>query len=440
MMMWWTPELLVQEFAGTDYEFQRVLLPFTTQECVDARVRYYDVCSDDNSKRYGSPSGACEEPPAPLYKVISSSVLDWTYDDTIVEATKSPAHQALELFRISDAQIGSLFDKLSTGTPREAVCEWVVDNIEFVKGFVPRTYPRTIEESDPSQKRGLSYSSYALAGVAMAVVLIAAIVVFWQRERRVIRYAQVEFLYLLLLGLLLISFAALLIGLPPTDSTCVVSFWLLNLGYTIELVPLLVKVGTINRLANAASHMRRVQVPRCSLFGIVAVICTLVFTFLIVVTIIDPPETLPEYELSDTITQYNETVVNVNYYCGSESDAWTYASVAWIALLLICATVLAVQARNLVEVFNESQTLALMTYSHFFFLVLSMITFFLGNDVSRSTLTFYRSRIHSLDVVATILIYFCPKFIQKKQARRQSWFSHELQLREGVQESNSGSM
>jgi hypothetical protein len=179
----------------------------------------------------------------------------------------------------------------------------------------------------------------------------------------------------------------------------------------MELVPLIVKVGAINKLLNAAKRMRRVMLTRLQLFGTVAALSTIVVAFLVLWTILDPQQRQSEYDLTGESTVYGETVVTMSYYCSSDSDFWRYVAVAWHLVLLICATVLAFQTRKIREGFNESQVLAFMIYSHFFFVVLRVITFVLGDTVSESFLAELRSMIYSTDVMVTISIYFIPKFL-----------------------------
>lgn len=54
-----------------------------------------------------------------------------------------------------------------------------------------------------------------------------------------------------------------------------------------------------------------------------------------------------------------------------------------------------------------------MTYSHFVFVLLRMITFVLVGSVSGPVLNRSRSVIYSLDALGTIGIYFFPKIIAK---------------------------
>ena len=408
IMSWWSPDPLYQSYLGTTAEFSRVTLPPPTQLCIENRVGPEDRCSNDSHIRWGSPKGSCDETPTLLGKVVIRSLYAAVYDPAIPEGLRSPSYDVLSLFTIDGLQLGEIFDFWRTsGSPREAVCSWVVDHIDFVRESIPRSYPRIMTNR---ANLPLMYASTIFGGVASFVVAMTGVFVYRQRTRRVMVYAQVEFLYLLLSGLLFISLGAVVAGIPPSFDACIADIWLINFGYTIELVPLIVKVAAINRLFHAAQQMRRVVLRRAYLFSTVAMISTIVVIFLALWTGLDPPYIMAEYTLTDVVSMQNETFVYVEYYCSSDSSVWNYVSVAWNGLMLLTATVLAFQTRKLRQDFNESQTLAIMIYSHSVFVVLRLITFFLNSELSKADLTRYRSLIYSLDTIATIVIYFLPKF------------------------------
>lgn len=234
--------------------------------------------------------------------------------------------------------------------------------------------------------------------------------VFRQRKRRVFLYAQIEFLYLLLAGSACVAVGAILQGLEnPTNATCVAQIWLTSLGYTLELVPLLVKVAAINRLIQAASRMRRVQLDRSSLRGGVAGISLLVALTLMGWTIFDPPQRQAEYRLTNRVTDdlFAATIIETEYFCESDSEFWDYIAVIWNVVLILCATALAFQSRNVKQDFNESQVLSKLIYSHFLFCLLRVMTFFFPPKVADPML----SIIFSLDTILVVLIYFLPKFL-----------------------------
>jgi hypothetical protein len=174
--------------------------------------------------------------------------------------------------------------------------------------------------------------------VTILLVLLTGASVYCQQTRRVIRLAQIEFLWLLLAGALLISMGAIVAGTPPTKGSCVAEICLIALGYTLELVPLIVKVAAITRLMHASRRMRRVKLQRSSLFGGVAVISALVLIILVIWTILNPPRLKAEYEMTDMLSENRETVVNVRYFRGSNSDVWYLMTIGWNMVLLLCAT------------------------------------------------------------------------------------------------------
>ena len=234
-----------------------------------------------------------------------------------------------------------------------------------------------------------------------------------------IRYAQVEFLWILLFKALTLALGAIVAALPPTDASCVAEVWLVNCGYTLILVPLIIKVAAINRLNHASKRMLRVTLNRIWLMGATALVCFSIVVFLAIWTGMDAPTQTAEYELTDQLTSssdgsYNQfassTVVHVGYYCSSESVAWKFVSVAWNAVLLLCCTVLAVQTRKVRQEFRESTVLGLLIYSHFAIALLLCVTFFLSEGVSNyATMSKLRSILYSLDTLTTIIIYFVPK-------------------------------
>jgi 7 transmembrane sweet-taste receptor of 3 GCPR len=270
--------------------------------------------------------------------------------------------------------------------------------------FVPESYPRILQD-EKARTGALFYTSILLSVLAFAVTLSTFALTVRFRKHKVMRYAQIEFLWILLAGLALLSIGSVISSLPPTDGTCVAISWLINLGYTLELVPLIVKVAALNRLMSAARQMRRLFLKRRSLFGAVAVIAALVI-----------PRKGTEYVLTDSISAQGERIVSINHYCASDSKVWRYVAVAWNCVLLVVATVLAFQTRKLEQAFNESQILAIMIYSHFIFVVLRVSTFFLEGVLNESKLAMIQSLIYGIDVIATVIIYFGPKLVAANKA------------------------
>ena len=372
---WWNPEALYQEFQGTDAEFTKVNFPTPTRECIEKWDTVYR-CSPAPEFRVGDPKATCEKPPTLIKKVTAAALFDLIYDG-VPDEIESPAYHAWKLFSLTDLQLADLMEYVKTRkTSREAACAWVTDNLDVVQSFVPPTFPRIIENEN---HEGLVYSAISIGAFATSVVLWTMRGVYRRRKQRSIRYAQAEFLILLLFGSLMITIGAIVVASPPTNASCVAQKWLIHIGYTLVLVPTIVKVAAINRLMASARRYRRTTLDLKSLYLTVASISVLVIVFLTVWTIVDPPHKEADYDLTDETTSDGETIVNVSYICKSNSNGWDYFGVGWNGLLLLCAVVLAFQSRNVPQAFNESQILGA--------LIVSTIHLFLFDQSGNANLT-----------------------------------------------------
>jgi hypothetical protein len=232
-----------------------------------------------------------------------------------------------------------------------------------------------------------------------------------------------EFLWVLLCGLLLVSIGSLLIAVPPKNGTCVAIIWTINIGYSLELVPLIVKMTAFYRLMRAAKRLRHVKLTTSLLFGWVVGLTFLVVIFLSLWTALDPPEISPEYNMLESVSDDgNALQVFVTHFCESYSQAWSYAAVGWHLVLLAAATVQAVHTRSLRKEINESQTLAVLIYSHAVFVVLRLLVLLLDGTINRTDLANASSLIFAVDVIATIGIYFFPKFLAPDEKNEESEF------------------
>lgn len=223
MMMWWTPEPLYQTFLGSDAELQHVLMNPYTLECSKARNEYLDEsCELDLSSRVGPPEASCANPAESLSKLITYSLYELINDPDIPEAAISPAYDALRRFRISDPQLGELFSLWEKEpSPRDGVCTWAVQNLEFLMSMIPYSYPRVIVEEEHSI---FGYIMIGLGALATTIVIATTSFVSALRQKDAIRYAQLDFLYLILTGSFLACIGAILSSVPPTNGSCMVRF------------------------------------------------------------------------------------------------------------------------------------------------------------------------------------------------------------------------
>lgn len=305
MMLWWSPEALYQEYLGTDAEFQPVILPAPTQACNNARVDIRTRCEGTLEERIGNAQGMCDYSPIPLLRLFTRNLYMLSRSMELESAQQSPAYDTIKAFTFSGLQIGTIFDRWRQRgqdkwnyDPRDAVCGWVVDNIEQIQTLIPRTFPRVVQNATNRSQNALAVSATAVSCFAICLVVICITFTYRFRKTRCMIYAQTEFAAFLLIGLLMVSLGAGILAIPPTDATCTATIWLTNMGYTLELVPLVVKMAAINQIMNAARKMRRVTLSRRSLFGVVVVLSMIVVVFLMFWTILDRPIQATSYQLT----------------------------------------------------------------------------------------------------------------------------------------------
>ena len=418
VMWWWTPDATVEEFRGTRYQFQPIFLPESTHECNAARIQPEDRCSLDPVTRRGPKGGGCEDEAEALRTVVASSLRDLTYDTP--EVDRSPGYQAILNLKVSKVDLNMMLQQWVAGgrsgfTAREAVCEWVIDHQEDLELFIPRGYPRVVVDT-ATYSGPLLYVAIGCGGVAILYVLVAAFMVYKYSASKVFVYAQVPFVFLVLFGIFLVACGSIFVALVPQDPVCVTQKWFITLGYTLELVPLLVKIAAINRVVAATRRMKRVRISMQSLCLTVVALVVAVVLFMTIWTVVDPPMRHEDRYLKDV------DVVATAIVCASNSALWDMMALCWNGILILCATVLAFQSRNVKEEFNDSQSLGTMIYSHFVFAVLRVVAFGLNgaqdsdaengggySSISASTLAGGSSFLLSLDVIIAVTIYVVPK-------------------------------
>lgn len=421
IFQWWTPDVLHNIYAGTDSEFQAVGMPLPTLDCIRNTVTSVERCDPDPEVRRGSPEGACGEPPYPLQKVYSDVLFDITKGDDIPAARHNPAYDVFKAFSLTSLDVSDLYDswfasdKTFTGFDlRHATCEWMVDNWDLMENFIPRDFPRVpLENKRVKFDEALFVVVLVLALVAGGAILVTAVFTHIRRNDPAIKGAQPGFLRILIVGLFFVAAGGVLEFMPPSNATCTVIPWLINLGYTLEIIPLIAKVAAIQKLMQAARSMRRIKLDIRHLYAVVLGICFVVVIFMTLWSILDAPRKAFHSGLTKEQTSQGETIILMTAYCKSESDIWRYMAAGWQTILLVAATLLAFQTRKLKTDFGETETLGMMVYSHFVFLGLRIIIYALEGDGKEADIALYRSMIYSCDILLAVCIYFVPKFFHK---------------------------
>eukprot|EP00980_Cylindrotheca_fusiformis_P013491 scaffold3448_cov92-Cylindrotheca_fusiformis.AAC.1 len=409
VIMWWfEPEYLVEEFHNSDFAFTQVLLPTASLECREARVGLDDRCSTNVILRRGSKEGACDENAQVTKKAIAISLRDMTFKERDVD--RSPAYDFIRSFNMDELEVSHLLrDFVQSGrtgyAAREVVCKWVANNTDHLYSFVPPSYPRTLRAQN--NRAELPFFTALGWGIfAVLYVLVVAFEMHKRRNKKVFVYAQVQFIYAVLFGFLLVAIGSILYVVQPNRSVCLSQFWLVTLGFTMGMVPLIIKVDALNQLMRASRHMRRVVIKPAALYAKIAALLLLVTIYLIVWSVVDPPQPTTRHILSE-----DRNTVYTQVGCLSRSRAWMTVYYLWEGLLVLVAIVLAFQSRKAKAEFNESKSLGLLIYSHFVFSMVRVAIFYVYDD---DIYTAYAatSFLLSVDVIIGVSIYLLPKFRQ----------------------------
>ena len=183
-----------------------------------------------------------------------------------------------------------------------------------------------------------------------------------------------------------------------------------RLGYTLAMVPILIKLSAINKLTRAGLNIKRAEIHHSFFKKVLASTILILLIYLTLWTVIDRPRQEKDYLVNGT---NKITIISVHNGCASRSNLWEIGTLVFEAMLLVAITILTYQSRDVIDSLNESRYLAFMVYSHFLFLVMRIMTFalMLSTMITHALASRIVSSLLSLDTLFAICVYFCPKFL-----------------------------
>ncbi len=184
---------------------------------------------------------------------------------------------------------------------------------------------------------------------------------------------------------------------------------MIRLGYTLQFVPILIKVSAINKITRLGRQLRRAQINPHRFKRIVVLTVSSVIVYLIVWTLLDPSRR------DEVVTKGDEEdAVNVHVGCASQSVIWEIVAYSWECILLLATTVLTFQSRDVMKELNESHSLAFMVYSHFLFLLMRVAVYILmlNNVITTAIASKVVAIFLSVDSIAAVSIYVWPKLFE----------------------------
>ena len=421
MMWWWSPDVYKEAFAGTPAEFQRVTFPSPSNECIRYRHTNLDEphrCSIDPEIRIGEGIGSCDYQPFSVVKLLSKG-LQTMVESEEDELLRSPSFQLLKAIQIPTSTMNALFadwKEIDDGEygPREAVCRLVYDNLDSLERHIPYGFPRTVIETE---NFGVTRTvALITCSIALVCVMTTAVLTMKWRTSMILKLAHVDILLWVISGATLVVIGAFATAIKISNATCILSKWFTVLGYVIELIPIIIKVGTINKLVREAQRLRPMDINPKHLDSILICTILLATVYLTLCTILDPMKMMQV----PIINPANDFEVIIGVKCSSSSHIFNLTDYMIQGLILVIATVLTFQSRDVFAEFNEGQGLTLMVYSHFVFLVLRIIVNRLAatDTISSSTFQNVSSILQSLDIIFAISFYFGQKFMTIRSGLR----------------------
>lgn len=128
---------------------------------------------------------------------------------------------------------------------RESVCEFVYDNYEKLMRRNPIGFPREKKAENYSSH---SYTGYVLGSIALVLAIAAAISLYIWRDHKVINVSQPNVLTAMTDGYILAELSAILhAAVETTDAVCTLQQWTLRLCYCLKLIPIMIKISSINK-------------------------------------------------------------------------------------------------------------------------------------------------------------------------------------------------
>ena len=128
------------------------------------------------------------------------------------------------------------------------------------------------------------------------------------------------------------------------------SVWLINVGYSLQLVPMIIRVSTIINVVQASRKMKIVKVNMQKLLVRSIGITAIMALYCMFWTIFDPPQSQASIQVTNDRNEFGETELSVSNHCDSKANLWYLVSFISQAMLLLCGSVLARQMRSVPDV------------------------------------------------------------------------------------------
>lgn len=269
----------------------------------------------------------------------------------------------------------------------------------------------------------LTILGYVFLGSIVVCCIVFAAWVFWNRKSFVVRASQPPFLYMVLVGVVIMG--ATIIPLSIDDENvstrgcsiaCMCVPWLISVGFVTTFSALFSKLWRINKIHQSAQQFRRVKVTTKDVLAPFVVLMTFNIIVLLCWTLIAPLE----YERRPSPGTDNWNRVSRSYYgaCYGADDVKGGAIPYVVSLtvinfsVIVIANIQAYRARKIQMEYAESKYIALIMMSMLQGWLMGLPILALVRDDPRASYVVFTLIIFAT-CMATLLFLFIPKMTKK---------------------------
>ncbi|KAJ3188525.1 hypothetical protein HK101_009111 [Irineochytrium annulatum] len=188
---------------------------------------------------------------------------------------------------------------------------------------------------------------YILSGVSVVACLATGVSTYICRNEKLIKSSSVEFLMLILVGLIMGSVYPLILTGPPTKAKCIAELWVLPAAFSMIMANLVSKSFRVHRIFNTSAFTAK-SVSNAEVISLVW-------------TLVAPPEVTWK-----VIKFQNDFYENQSECVSGNTSSQLLILVVvfcWNALLLLGGVYLAFANRNLPAMYSEASSMSTVIYN-----------------------------------------------------------------------------
>jgi len=110
-----------------------------------------------------------------------------------------------------------------------------------------------------TRSSGIAIAAYVLSGIGALTCLIILIYTFYNRNTKIIRNSQPIFIYLFIIGAILMNLSIITLVGPNNDTTCLLRPWCIDITSTLMFAPLIMKLNRLDLIFNNPS-LKKVEI------------------------------------------------------------------------------------------------------------------------------------------------------------------------------------